>query len=576
VQVLLVHRPQYDDWTFPKGKRDAGESDEQTAAREVEEETGFVPDLGAELPSTTYLDKRRRKKQVRYWEMTVASGEFTANDEVDDVEWVGLKAARRRLSYDRDQPVLEAFAERVPALLGSDQVGSGGQNAEIMSEAGAERPVDAVDEERRAMSEAGAERPAVPSAWFRVANDPAEWFSAEELERARSYQRPLTKLRLLRTGVSLAILLAFIGFEAGPAIADSVDGWIVQLILVLVALELVVLPVNVVLDAWVDLRHDREWGLSTQTGKGLATDTVKSFVLGMVVNVALLVPLYALVRSTELWWLWGWLVVVLFSVGLGFLFPVVIAPIFNRFDPLQDEDLAGRIQGIAGKAGVTISGAFVADESKRSRRDNAYVAGLGPSRRVVLYDTILEHPPEVVEQVVAHEVGHWRLKHLSKQIPMMAVLTFVVFLLLDVVAGWDALWDWAGVEAVGDVPAIGNPAGLPLLVLLIQLGFSLVGGVTAFVSRAFERQADIQALELLEAPSTMIDMQRRLHVKNLADLDPGFVKQLRATHPPAAERMTLTQRWAQSQGIDVVVPPPPPTSVPDESPSAPSEADAEA
>lgn len=396
----------------------------------------------------------------------------------------------------------------------------------------------------------------VPSAWFRVPNDPAEWFSAEELERARAYQRPLTKLRLLRTGLNLAILLAFIGLEVGPAIVDSVDGWVLQLVAILLALELAVLPVNVVLDVWVDLRHDRRWELSTQTGKGLAVDTVKSFVLGMVVNVALLVPLYALVRSTDLWWLWGWLVVMAFSVLLGFLFPVVIAPIFNRFEPLEDEDLGGRIQRVARLAGVTISGAFVADESKRSRRDNAYVAGLGPSRRVVLYDTILEHPPEVVEQVVAHEVGHWRLKHLSRQIPLMAVLSFVVFVLLGLVAGWDGLWSWAGVEAVGDVPAVGNPAGLPLLVLLVQSGFALVGVVTAYVSRAFERQADLQALELLEDPATLVEMQRRLHVKNLSDLDPGAVKQLRATHPPAAERMTLARRWAEAHGTPLAVPPP--------------------
>jgi STE24 endopeptidase len=315
-----------------------------------------------------------------------------------------------------------------------------------------------------------------------------------------------------------------------------------------------VLPINVALDAWVDLKHDREWELSTQTGKGLAIDTVKSFVLGFVVNLVLLVPLYALIRTTDLWWLWGWLVVVAFSVLLGFLFPVVIAPIFNTFDPLEDEDMNGRIQKVAGLAGVTISGAFVADESKRSRRDNAYVAGLGPSRRVVLYDTILEHPPEVVEQVVAHEVGHWRLKHLSRQLPMMFLLTFVVFLVLNAVAGWDGLWDWAGVDAVGDVPAIGNPAGLPLLALLVQAAFSVVGVVTAFVSRAFERQADLQALELLEAPATMIDMQRRLHVKNLADLDPGFVKQLRLTHPPAAERMALARRWAEAHGMPVALP----------------------
>lgn len=117
VEVLLVHRPRYDDWSFPKGKQDPGETDEQTAAREVLEETGIEPALGAELPPTTYLDRHRRVKQVRYWEMTVRSGSFSANDEVDGIEWLGLKAARRRLSYDRDRDVLDAFAERAPTLL---------------------------------------------------------------------------------------------------------------------------------------------------------------------------------------------------------------------------------------------------------------------------------------------------------------------------------------------------------------------------------------------------------------------------------------------------------------------------
>jgi STE24 endopeptidase len=388
-----------------------------------------------------------------------------------------------------------------------------------------------------------------PSAWFRVENDPGDWFTAEELQRARDYQRPLARVRLLRGGVSLAILLAFIGFEVGPTLADAVHGWILQLALVLAVLELIVLPLNVAIDAWVDLRHDREWELSTQTGRGLAVDTLKSVVLGFVVNLVLLVPLYAIIRTTDLWWVWGWLVVMTFSIALGFLFPIVIAPIFNKFDPLEEGDLADRIQKVAGLAGVTITGTFVADESRRSRRDNAYVAGLGPSRRVVLYDTLLEHPPEVVEQVVAHEIGHWRLKHLSRQIPLMAVLTFLVFLGLKGLAGWDGLWEWAGVDATGPGGAIGNPAGLPVVVLGAQAAFMVVGVVTAFVSRAFERQADIQALELLEQPATLIDMHRRLHVKNLADLDPGRLKLLRLTHPPAAERMTLAKRWADARGL---------------------------
>ena len=117
VEVLLVHRPQYDDWTFPKGKRDPGESDRQCAVREVEEETGMKPTVGEELPCTVYADRHQREKSVRYWEMTVRKGAFQPNAEVDEVRWLGVAAARKRLTYDRDRPVLDAFADRVPARL---------------------------------------------------------------------------------------------------------------------------------------------------------------------------------------------------------------------------------------------------------------------------------------------------------------------------------------------------------------------------------------------------------------------------------------------------------------------------
>ena len=255
-----------------------------------------------------------------------------------------------------------------------------------------------------------------------------------------------------------------------------------------------------------------------------------------------------IIRATDWWWLWGWLVLVVFSVLLGFLFPVVIAPIFNKFTPLDDDDLTGRIQAIATKAEAPISGAFVADESKRSRRDNAYVAGLGATRRVVLFDTLLEHPPEIVEQVVAHEIGHWRLHHLRRQIPLAAALAFLVFLGLRVLSGWDWLFDQAGVTAVGDTPALGHPTALPILLVGFQLGFLVTGLVSAWVSRAFERQADLDALDLLRRPQVMFDMQRRLHTKNLADLDPSWIRRVQATHPPAAERMAFTEAWAAAAG----------------------------
>ena len=108
-EVVLVHRPKYGDWTFPKGKLEAGETDEHAALREVLEETGLECVLGRELPSITYRDSKGRHKQVRYWEMTVAAGVFVANDEVDRMEWCGLEGAVERLTYGHDGEVLDAF-----------------------------------------------------------------------------------------------------------------------------------------------------------------------------------------------------------------------------------------------------------------------------------------------------------------------------------------------------------------------------------------------------------------------------------------------------------------------------------
>jgi 8-oxo-dGTP diphosphatase len=108
-EIVIVHRPRYDDWTFPKGKAESGETDAQAAYREVLEETGFDCELGVELPSVTYRDHKDRSKIVRYWVMTVQAGTFVANEEVDVLEWVSVTEAGERLTYDHDVDVLSAF-----------------------------------------------------------------------------------------------------------------------------------------------------------------------------------------------------------------------------------------------------------------------------------------------------------------------------------------------------------------------------------------------------------------------------------------------------------------------------------
>jgi STE24 endopeptidase len=384
-----------------------------------------------------------------------------------------------------------------------------------------------------------------PSVWRPTPADPGREFPADELARARAYQRPLRRARVLRAALSSVLVVGFVVGEVGPRLVDAIgiDGWVGQLLVVLVALQAASLVIDVPIDAWLDFGHDRRWGLSTQTGRGFAADQVKSALLGLVLATALLVPLYAVVRATEAWWLVGWLFVVAASVGLGLLFPVVLAPLFNRFTPLADGELARRIDALAHRAGVPIAGVAVADASRRSTRDNAYVAGLGPTRRVVLYDTILEHPPGLVEQVVAHELGHWRRHHLRAQIPLAAALTLLVALLLWAFSTWAWPFEQAGVDGIGD------PTGLPLLLLVVQAAGMVLGLVTAWVSRAHERQADLEALELLADPDAMAEMLRRLHVKNLADLDPGWWARRRASHPSAAERLAFCRAWASARSV---------------------------
>ncbi|MCB1015598.1 MAG: M48 family metalloprotease [Acidimicrobiales bacterium] len=532
IELLLVHRPKYDDWSLPKGKHDPGETDEECARREIEEETGLVGELGARVGTARYLDGKGRDKVVHYFEVREPAGEFVPNDEVDEVRWLAPEPAAELLTYPHDAELVAGFS---PAPAPEPD----GPAAPVVDE-----PAPAL-----AVPTAGARlttyRPAV--------NDPADWFSADELARARAYQRPLARLRIVRGALSAAVLFVFVFADVGPRLLDALDvtNWVAQLVVMVVALELVSLAFNPALDAWVDLRHDKEWGLSTQTPKGFVGDQLKSLLLGLVMNTVLLVPLFWVIRTTDLWWVYGWALVLVFSIGLGFLFPIVIAPIFNKFTPLEDGELSTRIGHVARLAGVDISGAYVADESRRSRRDNAYVAGLGATRRVVLFDTLLEHPPAVVEQVVAHEIGHWRLHHLRRQIPLAAALSFVVFALLKLLSEWTWLFDQAGITTSGTVPLIGQPAALPILLFGVQAGFAVTGLVSGWVSRAFERQADLEALELLQQPQVMLDMQRRLHVKNLADLDPSLLRRLQATHPPAAERMAFTRAWAEANGVVV-------------------------
>jgi STE24 endopeptidase len=375
--------------------------------------------------------------------------------------------------------------------------------------------------------------------WKRFPATPEDWFSAAEIDKAKRYVTPLTRLNLAERAVGGAALVALIWTHTVPELLGDwgIDNWVLRLLVAMLIVQAVELVVTLPFGAYRELVYDKRWDFSTQTAGGFASDAAKGLLVGVVVTTGLLLPLWALIRSTDLWWVWGWLVMAVFVVGLGLLAPVLIMPLFNKFTPLDDEDLRADLLGVARQADADVHEIQVSDASRRTRKDNAFVTGLGKTRRLVLFDTILARPAEQIRSVAAHEIGHWKLGHIKRIIPVAAGLLFVNFAVLRLVLGWDSALSWAGVDTLDD------PAALPLFLLVFPLGSALTGLVSAWVTRAGEREADVFALDVTRDPAAMSAMLRSLHTENLADLAPSWWKRATASHPHAAERLAMAAAW---------------------------------
>jgi STE24 endopeptidase len=263
--------------------------------------------------------------------------------------------------------------------------------------------------------------------------------------------------------------------------------------------------------------------------------------MSYVLFAVLMLALWELIRTTALWWVYGWGVFLLFTVVLAFLGPVLLMPLFNKFTPLENEGLTERLRSLARQAGLNISEVQVMDASKRTRKDNAFFAGLGRTRRVVLFDNILVQPESSIATVVAHELGHWRKRHIFRSLFVGTVLSFLLFYVLHVVMAWGPALRWAHVSTVKD------PAALPLFLIVLVGGQLGLQYIQAWLSRALEREADLEALELTQDADSFTTMMRGLSTKNLSDLAPSSLTYLRLDHPPAAERLEMARQWASGE-----------------------------
>lgn len=360
--------------------------------------------------------------------------------------------------------------------------------------------------------------------------DVTDLFAPEEIQRARSYHRPLYRALVVDLVLELGVLAAIVFGPPGDWLAGAVGGawWarVVEWVALVSGIEtLVRLP----LSAWRGWLYERRWGFSTQSLRSWLWDQAKGLVVGVALSSAGLVLLFGATRA----WPGGWPAVAApgaagFVLVLSLLAPLLFERLFNRFWPLPDASLAGELRELSERAEVPVRTILVADASRRTRKHNAYVSGLGPTRRLVLFDTLLEEAPrEELRGVVAHELGHRRHRHVAAGTTLAMAGAALAVLVV-----WGAL-SWRGADDARAVP----------LVLLTFAVLELVGlPFGAWVSRRWERTADRFALELTNDGHALEQMHRRLAVANLADLDPPpLLYALLFTHPTPPERIAAAR-----------------------------------
>jgi STE24 endopeptidase len=321
------------------------------------------------------------------------------------------------------------------------------------------------------------------------------------------------------------------------------DHWIARAVLGGLLVVLVVEVITLPFAAW---RHTIvvRYGISTQGWGAWSVDLAKSYAVGAVIGGLALLGFFTVTRlAPRWWWAFGAAGAAALVVLLSFVLPVVVEPIFNKFTPMARGPLRTELLSLAARDGVPVRDVLVADASRRTKAVNAYVSGFGPTRRIVVYDTMLtEATPDEVVSVAAHELGHAERGDvvIGTMIGALGAAAAVIALYLLGSLAW--LLRLAGAESMGE------PRAIALLLALVTVAGLIGGPIQAVVSRRIEARADAHALALTDDAATFEAMQRRLGTVNLSDPDPPTWEYLMyASHPSTVERMAAARAYARGE-----------------------------
>lgn len=279
---------------------------------------------------------------------------------------------------------------------------------------------------------------------------------------------------------------------------------------------------------------EERYGFNTTTLKIWVSDLLKALVLACILGGILLSSLLLMVKyAGNTWWIWTWAIFLGFQLLMTVLYPTVIAPLFNKFTPLEDPDLIKRIEELAEREGLSIKGIYQMDATKRSKHTNAYFSGLGKAKRIVLFDSLIQaHDTDEIVAVLAHEIGHFKKNHIKKQLAITAVASFLLFYLASRMITWEAMYQSFGFSVM---PAY---AGIFLVGVLWQPAGFFLSPMAMSISRRFEREADLYCMRITKSSEPLIRALKKMAKENLSNLLPHpLYVWFNYSHPPLVERI---------------------------------------
>ncbi|MEM9080196.1 MAG: M48 family metallopeptidase [Verrucomicrobiota bacterium] len=369
----------------------------------------------------------------------------------------------------------------------------------------------------------------------------ADIWDQEKYAKSQAYEKAQSKFGIFSSITSLTILLAF-WFAGGFGWLDnwtrSFDlGPITTGLLFIGILFLANLIISLPLDIYHTFVLEEKFGFNKTTPATFATDQIKSLVLSALLGIPFLALILWLFNAVPNAWLYAWLATTALSLLLTYLAPSLILPLFNKFTPMEDGELKSAIQDMAKKCDFPLTEISIMDGSKRSAKANAFFTGFGKHKKIALYDTLVDNQttPELVG-VLAHEIGHFKKKHIVQRIILSIIQTALIFFLLGLVTSKDSAFAQTLFSAFR-VDNISIQVGLVLFFILFKPVSRLISIGMAILSRKHEFEADHYAATVQETPAHLSSALKKLSADNLSNLTPHPLElSLHPSHPPVHQR----------------------------------------